>query len=125
MKIVLLVVVLVLEEKAEDDENEDEESFSQVVAPQRGMKNPFQHGILQALEWRNNVLHVSNSWMKRRGFVQFVEPPSKKCGRWMLLSSWRKASCRLRFCLTPRRLERARRTARFISPRFPVNRPAF
>ena len=90
----------------------------------------FQHGGSQALEWQNSVLHVSNSWMRRRGFVPFVEPRLKKYGLWMLPLRCRKDSCHRRSCLRGLQLEPRAHDSSFHPPPLPsappsVLKPAF
>ena len=79
----------------------------------------------QALEWRNSVLHVSNSWTRRRGFVPFVEPLLKKYGLWMLPLRCRKDNCRPRFCLRDLQREPARTILRSIPLHFQARRKVF
>ena len=76
----------------------------------------------EALEWRNSVLHVSNSSMRRRGFVPFVGPPSKRSGLWMLPLRCRKDNCHPRSCLRDLQLEPARMILRSIPLHFPASR---
>ena len=87
-------------------------------------------GSVQALEWQNSVLHVSNSWMRRRGFVPFVEPPLKKYGLWMLPSRCRKANYHLHSCPMDLRAGPASQDSSFHPPPLPgepqsVLKPAF